>query len=236
MPPSIHPPTPTPTPTPTYFQIQRPRSGTFVILSYLRMRAGLRGLKITQGSTSFSALHSLRKSNLSQPASQPAGQLASESGLLVLLFNCKPLARTLCDRRELFCLCSSLDRCVIAGSESEPPWPCLALPCFGGCRYFNEFGPAPANDGDDNAEHRSRLSPDCAELEMPSYSDHEPSAVTKMREYFATARPELQNRRYVLYHIIAMADHPLHWVFMSRGERKHRARFTMAGSGQRSKI
>ena len=59
--------------------------------------------------------------------------------------------------------------------------------------YFGELGPSPA---DGNAAHRDRLSPDCAELEMPSYTDHEPRAVSKMREYFARTRPELPNRRH----------------------------------------
>ena len=63
--------------------------------------------------------------------------------------------------------------------------------------YFGEFGPSPGGDSDGgNASHRDRLSPECAELEMPSYTDHEPTAVRKMREYFATARPGLPNRRH----------------------------------------
>lgn len=63
--------------------------------------------------------------------------------------------------------------------------------------YFGEFGPSPGGDSDDgNASHRDRLSAECAELEMPSYTDHEPTAVRKMREYFAKARPELRNRRH----------------------------------------
>ena len=65
--------------------------------------------------------------------------------------------------------------------------------------YFGEFGPSPAGESDatdPNAGFRDRLSPECAELEMPSYTDHEPIAVSRMREYFAKTRPELPNRRH----------------------------------------